>query len=311
MLEVEDLFFQYPGASQPSVQGVSFAIRKGEIFGLLGPNGAGKSTTIGVLACLLPPGGGSVRIAGYDVVQHAREVKQRIGLIPQELALYPSLSAHDNLRYFGGIYGLRGRMLRQRVEEALAMVGLTSRAHDKVNTFSGGMKRRVNIAAGLLHRPELLFLDEPTVGVDPQSRNFIFDNVEALNREGMTIVYTTHYMEEVERLCQRIAIIDQGKLIALDPPRALIEALGGGVVMLSVPEGVPGSLDETLRACPGVLEVRRVDGRIALNTQTVPQALMGALAALEAAGVALNGLQVLEPNLETVFLELTGRRLRD
>ncbi|PDW05007.1 hypothetical protein CJ255_01000 [Candidatus Viridilinea mediisalina] len=311
MLEVKDLFFQYPGASQPSVQGVSFAIRKGEIFGLLGPNGAGKSTTISMLSCLMPPGGGTVQIAGHDVVQHAHEVKQRIGLIPQELALYPALSAHDNLRYFGGIYGLRGRMLRQRVTEALAMVGLSNRTHDKVNTFSGGMKRRVNIAAGLLHRPEILFLDEPTVGVDPQSRNFIFDNVEALNREGMTIVYTTHYMEEVERLCQRIAIVDQGKLIALDTPRALIEALGGGVVMLNVPEGTPESLDATLRTCPGVLEVRRIDGRIALNTQAVSQALTGALAALEAAGVALNGLQVLEPNLETVFLELTGRSLRD
>ena len=310
IIEVFDLVKHYPGALHPAVQGVSFAVRTGEIFGLLGPNGAGKSTTIGILSCLLPPDSGRATIAGHDVVRQATAVKRQIGLVPQELALYPSLSAYDNLRYFGRIYGLTGNALHARVDTALDMVGLRERANDAVATFSGGMQRRVNIAAGLLHQPRVLFLDEPTVGVDPQSRNFIFENIEALNRAGMTIIYTTHYMEEVERLCQRIAIVDQGRLIALNTPRALIESLGGGVVLVDLPAGTPETVDATLRTRDGIVDVHRVDGKMAVKGHVLHQALVSALSVLEAAGVSITGLNVLEPNLETVFLELTGRQLR-
>src|SRR5512147_3138459 len=234
IVEANHLVKQYPGSDQPAVRDVSFAIQRGEIFGFLGPNGAGKTTTISMLACLLKPSGGSATLAGFDLARQAHDIKRRIGLVPQDLALYPTLSASDNLLFYGRIYGLKGTLLKQRVEDALKMVGLYDRRHEAIEKYSGGMKRRVNIAAGLLHQPEILFLDEPTVGVDPQSRNFIFDNVEELNRHGVTVLYTTHYMEEAERLCNRVAIIDQGKIVALDTPRALQATLGGGLIVVGL-----------------------------------------------------------------------------
>lgn len=201
-----------------AVRGVDLEIARGEIFGLLGPNGAGKTTVIAMLVGLLDPDRGEMLLDGQPLTPGAHAPKARIGLVPQELALYPTISARDNLLFFGRIYGLRGKRLRQRVEAVLEMVGLTERAGDPIETYSGGMKRRINIAAGLLHEPNVLFLDEPTVGVDPQSRNAILEAVEALNRAGMTILYTTHYMEEAQRLCHRVAIMDLGRIIALDVP---------------------------------------------------------------------------------------------
>ena len=214
-----------------AVKGISLQVARGEVFGLLGPNGAGKTTTISMLTGLLEPTAGHVAVDGLDLKSHTNEVKARMGLVPQEMALYMSLSARQNLTFFGRIYGLRGKDLRQRVDQVLEMIGLTDRADEAVEKYSGGMKRRVNIGAGLLHHPQILFLDEPTVGVDPQSRNAIFESVEALNRAGMSVIYTTHYMEEAQRLCHRVAIVDEGKLIALDTPAALIRSLGGGVVI--------------------------------------------------------------------------------
>ena len=215
-----------------AVKGISLQVARGEVFGLLGPNGSGKTTTISMLTALLEPSSGKITVNGLDLKTHTNQVKAQMGLVPQEMALYMTLSARQNLMFFGRIYGLRGKELRQRVDEALRMIGLIERADDPVSAYSGGMKRRVNIAAGLLHKPQILFLDEPTVGVDPQSRNAIFENVEALNRAGMTVIYTTHYMEEAQRLCHRVAIVDEGRIIALDTPAALIRSLGGGVVML-------------------------------------------------------------------------------
>ncbi len=183
---------------------------------------------------MLPPDGGHVTIGGYDLVRQADEIKPLIGFVPQDLALYPTLSAWDNLAFFGRIYGLRGAELQERIDAVLELVGLRNRAGDAVRTFSGGMKRRLNIAAGLLHRPRLLFLDEPTVGVDPQSRNFIFEHVQRLKGEGMTILYTTHYMEEAEHLCDRVAIMDDGHILALDTAKELIGLLGGGVIHLGL-----------------------------------------------------------------------------
>jgi ABC-2 type transport system ATP-binding protein len=232
-------------------------------------------------------------------------------LVPQDLALYPTLSARDNLLFFGRIYRLKGSDLRQRVDDALKMVGLSDRAGDAVETFSGGMKRRVNIAAGLLHRPEVLFLDEPTVGVDPQSRNFIFENVESLNQDGLTVLYTTHYMEEAQRLCDRVAIIDQGQIIALDTPKALINSLGGGIIHLGVPPEMPGSLIAEVERLPSVQDVAHKDGKLEITAQHAQHALIGVIKVFNEADVSITSLEILEPNLETVFLHLTGKRLRN
>ncbi len=293
-----------------AVKGISLQVARGEVFGLLGPNGAGKTTMISMLTALLEPTGGKITLDGLDLKTHTHEVKAKMGLVPQELALYMTLSARQNLMFFGRIYGLKGQVLRQRVDEVLEMIGLTERADDPVGDYSGGMKRRVNIGAGILHKPQILFLDEPTVGVDPQSRNAIFENVEALNREGMSVIYTTHYMEEAQRLCQRVAIVDEGRLIALDTPTALIRSLGGGVVMLGVAEGAPEDLTERIVQVPGVKSVMRSDGQLKIETQRLQEALMGALDVANQLDVRITSLEILEPNLESVFLNLTGKRLR-
>ncbi len=311
IVEVNHLSKHYSGSDQPAVRDVSFAIQRGEIFGFLGPNGAGKTTTISMLSCLLKPSGGSAIVAGFDLSRQSKDIKRRIGLVPQDLALYPTLSAKDNLLFYGRIYGLKGAQLKQRVDDALKMVGLYDRRNDAVEKYSGGMKRRVNIAAGLLHRPEILFLDEPTVGVDPQSRNFIFDNVEALNRNGVTVLYTTHYMEEAERLCHRVAIIDQGKIVALDSPRALQDALGGGLIVAGLPDGVPGTLEDDVRALPGVRSADRFDHQIKVKAANTQQTLPDVINLFNRLDINIRSLEILEPNLESVFLELTGKRLRD
>jgi len=311
IVEANQLVKQYPGGPAPAVRGISFAIQQGEIFGFLGPNGAGKTTTISMLSCLLKPTEGSATIAGFDLIHQSSNVKRQIGLVPQDLALYPTLSARDNLSFFGRIYGLKGSALRQRVNDALEMVGLSDRADDAVETFSGGMKRRVNIAAGLLHNPQVLFLDEPTVGVDPQSRNFIFENVESLNRDGLTVLYTTHYMEEAQRLCDRVAIIDQGQIIALDTPKALIESLGGGIIHLGVPPEMLESLVSEVEHLPDVQHVTHTDGKLEITAQHAQRTLVSVIKVFNDADVSITSLEILEPNLETVFLHLTGKRLRN
>lgn len=311
IVEVNNLVKQYPGSAEPAVRGVSFAIKQGEIFGFLGPNGAGKTTTISMLACLLTPTSGAATVAGFDLVKQADQVKRRIGLVPQDLALYPTLSARDNLNFFGRIYGLSGQLLKRRVDEALQMVGLFDRANEAVDKFSGGMKRRVNIAAGLLHQPDILFLDEPTVGVDPQSRNFIFDNVEQLNQHGVTVLYTTHYMEEAERLCDRVAIIDQGRIIALDAPSALQQSIGGGMVIVGLPDEVPAAIEQRLNVLPAVTGLGRFDHTLKVKASHAQQALVDVINTFNEFDVPIRSLEIMEPNLESVFLELTGKRLRD
>jgi ABC-2 type transport system ATP-binding protein len=294
-----------------AVKGISLQVARGEVFGLLGPNGAGKTTTISMLTGLLEPSAGQVTIDGLDLATHRREVKARLGLVPQDMALYMALSARENLLFFGRVYGLKGKILRQRVDQVLEMIGLTERADQAVGKYSGGMKRRVNIGAGLLHRPQLLFLDEPTVGVDPQSRNAIFESVEALNRAGMSVIYTTHYMEEAQRLCQRVAIVDEGKLVALDTPAALIRSLGGGVVLLGVAQGAPEELTERICRIPAVKAVARTDGQVKIETSRLQEALMCTLDITNQLDVRVTSLEILEPNLESVFLHLTGKKLRE
>ncbi len=221
-LEAKGLEKIYPGGDRPALDGVDFTIRAGGLFGLLGPNGAGKTTAISIMSSLLRPTRGSVEVFGINVLSHGRKVKQMVGLVPQEIALYRDLTARENLRYFAGLYGLRGRELAIRLDECLDFVGLLDKANQRVGRYSGGMKRRINLAVGILHRPRLLFLDEPTVGIDAQSRNMILDSLANLNEQGTTMVYTTHYMEEAERLCREVAIIDNGRIISQGEPGALV-----------------------------------------------------------------------------------------
>jgi ABC-2 type transport system ATP-binding protein len=300
------------------VKGISLQVARGEVFGLLGPNGAGKTTTISMLTGLFPPTSGTVLVDGLDLARETNSAKAKMGLVPQDLALYPTLSARQNLTFWGRIYGLKGKLLQARVAEMLEMVTLTEKADKAIDTYSGGMKRRINIAAGLLHKPDILFLDEPTVGVDPQSRNAIFEGVEALNRAGMTVIYTTHYMEEAQRLCHRVAIVDLGQVIALDTPAALIRSLGGGLVILGVDKGAPENLAESIAQIPAVRSVTRSDaspagsagGQFKIETHRLQEGLMGTLDVTNKANVHITSLEILEPNLESVFLHLTGKKLR-
>lgn len=309
MIETDGLVKKY--GDRVAVDRVSFCVQEGEIFGLLGPNGAGKTTTISILATLLLPDGGQATIGGYDLVRETSQIKPLIGFVPQELALYPTLSAWDNLAFFSRIYGLRGTALKERIAAVLDLVGLRDRAGDAVRTFSGGMKRRLNIAASLIHRPRVLFLDEPTVGVDPQSRNFIFEHIERLKAEGMTIIYTTHYMEEAERLCDRVAIMDEGRILALDTTKELIGLLGGGVIYLGLAADAVEALLPSIRALPHVQTISTQDGRLKLETGEARAALLELIELCNTRNVPILSLEVLEPNLESVFLHLTGKRLRD
>ncbi len=309
VIEVNSLIKRY--GNRVAVKGISFSVREGEIFGLLGPNGAGKTTTISILATLLPLDEGKVTICGYDLAREANRIKPLIGFVPQELALYPTLSAWDNLAFFGRIYGLHGKALKERINAVLDLVGLRDRARDAVRTFSGGMKRRLNIAAGLIHQPRILFLDEPTVGVDPQSRNFIFEHIERLKAEGMTIIYTTHYMEEAERLCDRVAIMDEGRILALDTPKGLIGLLGGGVIHMEVSEDRIEDLLPAIRSLPHVQAVSSQGRRLKVEASASRPALLELIELCNTRDVPIFSLEVLEPNLESVFLHLTGKRLRD
>ena len=294
-----------------AVQDISFSIARGEILGLLGPNGAGKSTTISMLSGLIQPGSGQILMDGLDIQRHMNTIKTRIGLVPQDLALYPTLSAWDNLIFWGQIYGLRGKALKQRAAEVLEIVQLTDRAHDPVDEYSGGMKRRVNLAVGLLHRPEILFLDEPTVGVDPQSRNAIFESVEALNRAGLTVIYTTHYMEEAERLCHRVAIMDHGQIIALDTPTNLARSQGQGMIRISILDGLIDAVEEQVGRLPLVKQVNRRDHTLDIQVQDAQKALIEVLQVTQGLTAQVVSLEILNASLETVFLNLTGKSLRE
>jgi len=308
ILIAQDLHKSY--GDNHAVDGVSLQVARGEVFGLLGPNGAGKTTAISMLTGLFPPDKGSITVDGLDLVKQTNAAKAKMGLVPQDLALYPTLSARQNLNFWGRIYGLKGKQLSTRVNEVLKMVDLTEKADKAIDTYSGGMKRRINIGAGLLHKPDILFLDEPTVGVDPQSRNAIFDYVEGLNRAGMTVIYTTHYMEEAERLCHRVAIVDLGKIIALDTPAALIRSLGGGILLVGLAEGQAQSIAQEVAQLPAVKAVTPSDGQLKIEANRVQEALMGVLDATNRLDARVTSLEILEPNLESVFLHLTGKKLR-
>ncbi|HEX9762565.1 MAG TPA: ABC transporter ATP-binding protein [Acidimicrobiia bacterium] len=292
-----------------AVDDVSFSIGEGETFGLLGPNGAGKTTSISMIVGLLERDGGTVEIDGEQISTRSTRGKASIGLVPQDLAIYPDLTATENLRFFGRLYGLDSSALDTRVDEVLDVIGLRDRAGDLTKEFSGGMKRRLNIGIGLLHRPRLLILDEPTVGVDPQSRNAILESVESLSGEGMAVLYTTHYMEEAERLCDRVAIIDEGRIKAEGTRRELV-SLVGQKDRVSITGDVTDA-GGSLSSVPGVSEVSAGDHRLDILIDDAGSILPELLARVTSSGGNITGVEIVEPNLEAVFLHLTGRALRD
>jgi ABC-2 type transport system ATP-binding protein len=311
ILEVQNLVKHY-GDFQ-AVKGVSFNIEEGEIFSLLGPNGAGKTTTISMLSTLYTPTSGDATIGGHSVTKDPMAVRNIIGVVPQEIALYEDLTARENLIFWGQMYNLSGKPLNTRVDEVLEQIGLTDKARNRVKTFSGGMKRRVNIGVGLLHKPRLLFMDEPTVGIDPQSRRAILDTVKNLNKQGMTLLYTTHYMEEAQELSNRVGIIDHGEMIALGTQKELTQQVGQAeTLILHVGENdAPEALAKSLKGIPGIQQAEAVDHQISIVCAEAEDVLAAVVTKANERGIKIRSIDIREPNLEAVFLNLTGRALRD
>lgn len=312
MLKVEQLSKSYDGKS--IVDQLHLHIKAGEAYGLLGPNGAGKSTTIGMISGLIKPQSGSIMIGEVNMLQAPKQAQRYIGIVPQEIALYLKMTARENLMFWGRMYGLKGQQLKQRVAEVLQIIGLEDRANDKVGAYSGGMKRRVNIGAAILHEPQLLIMDEPTVGIDPQSRNHILQTVKQLNEQGMTIIYTSHYMEEVEYLCTRIGIIDHGKLLAEGSIEQLQQLVGNATTIhIHLEEAVEDEQDllaKLVTHCEG--SSFTIKESVITTLSNEPQTvLVRILPLLEAEHITISKIDIQKPNLETVFLHLTGRSLRD
>jgi ABC-2 type transport system ATP-binding protein len=310
VLETVELRKVFKGKT--AVEDVSLYLDKGESVGLLGPNGAGKSTTISMIASLLKPTGGDVRLNGKSVVKHPQDIRRVLGVVPQEIALYNELSAYENLKFFGRIYKLRGARLELKIQDVLELVGLRERQKELIRNFSGGMKRRINIAAALLHDPEIVIMDEPTVGIDPQSRNHILDTVRKLNREkGTTVLYTSHYMEEVEQLCGRMYIMDHGRIIASGTQEELRRILSGeDTLLIQLNEPSP-ELAEKLQALQPVRQVEETDAGLKLIVMKQSGILSEVVQAAERLRVQIVNIHVYTPRLEDVFLHLTGRTLRD
>ncbi len=311
ILEVRNLVKKYGDFT--AVKGISFEIQEGEIFSLLGPNGAGKTTTISVLSTLYTPSGGEATIGGFSLSRQPMEVRKLIGVVPQDLALYDDLTARENLSFWGQMHNLSGRALNARIDEVLEQIGLKDKARQRIRTYSGGMKRRVNIGVGLLHRPRLLFMDEPTVGIDPQSRRAILDSVKELNRQGMTVLYTTHYMEEAQELSNRVGIIDHGELIALGTQAELTRQVGENeTLVLHIDEGEDTeALAKAVRGLEGVLQANVTDHTITIITPETEELLAPAITRANELNIKIRRVDIQEPNLEAVFLHLTGRGLRD
>lgn len=307
VLEIVNVHKRY--GSTVALGGATLTVEEGELFGLLGPNAAGKTTLISILCGLTNADEGEVRLFGQPFDRSHHELRRQVGIGTQDLSIYPDLSARENLRFFGKLYGFGGKDLEARIAELLAAVGLTDRANDRAGTFSGGMKRRLNLAAAVVHRPKLLFLDEPTTGVDPQSRAHIFDQVRALNAAGVTVIYTSHYMEEVQTLCRRIAILDGGKVQACDSLPNLLK-LHDASLRVSVADP-PAGFEQRLAGLPGVKRVEAKPDGFKLVVQDIAPALAAVAELCAAAGVKLTGVMTREPSLERIFLQLTGRELRD
>ena len=309
IIAVENLKKRYD--TSDAVRGLSFTVARGEFYGLLGPNGAGKTTTIGMLTGLIEPTEGTIHIDGFNLARHRRAAQYRIGFVPQDFAFYPTLTGKDNLIFFGRLYGLRGSHLLDRLDVVLNTVRLTRQANQSVSIYSNGMKRRLNIAIGLIHNPKILILDEPTVGIDAQSRSAILEGLESLNREGVTVLYTTHYMEEAQRLCRRVAIMDHGEIIALDSPTDLIRGIGKQIIRMECDQPIHEEiLVQIERVGPAKLvdENRKI---LHVKASKPGKAVRAMTEIMDKADARLRSIDILEANLESVFLHLTGRSLRD
>lgn len=310
MIETHELSKNFK--DMKAVDSVSMYLGKGESVGLLGPNGAGKSTTISMISTLMKPSSGDVLLNGESILGETRKVRKILGVVPQEIALYEDLSAYENLQFFGRIYGLKGSNLKERIEDRLEVVGLTDRRHDLIKTYSGGMKRRINIACALLHDPEILIMDEPTVGIDPQSRTYILDMVKTLNKEkGITILYTSHYMEEVERLCDRVYIMDHGQIIANGTNDELKRILSNEEAIYIDIETPDPAFAKQLMSIEGIRQVMDTDDGVKLIVTKGTRKLPEVFQLAEALKVNVLNVRVQIPSLEDVFLHLTGRTLRD
>jgi ABC-2 type transport system ATP-binding protein len=308
-IEIKDLYKDFGDVQ--AVRGVSLEIEAGSVFSLLGPNGAGKSTTISVISGLLRPTKGDAEVLGYSITKSPLKAKSNIGVVPQDIALYEDLTARENLTFWGSMYGLRGTELSQRVDDILELTELTERQKDKVEKYSGGMKRRLNIGVALLHKPRIVIMDEPTVGIDPQSRRKILDSVKALNREGMTVLYTTHYMEEAQELSDKIAIIDQGKVIAQGAHEELVRIVGElDRIELAFSTSIEQQID-SWASLPGVKSITPDTDKATLLAEDSDQVLPYLFEAAAKDHLRITSVTVHEPNLETVFLHLTGRALRE
>ena len=293
-----------------AVDALNLEIRSGTIFGLLGPNGAGKTTTISMVSGILEPTAGCVEVGGILLSKDPRAVKAQLGVVPQEVAVYEELSARENLNFWGGLYGLKGQRLKVRVDELLELVGLADRAKEPVKKFSGGMKRRLNLAMGIIHEPKLILLDEPTVGIDPQARRKVLDVVEQIVRSGSTVLYTTHYLEEAEHLCDELAIMDNGKILAQGTIEELKASLGEGSVVTVSGDFGEEQLHQAVAKVGSLQTIEATDGS-AMLLLPAGQPLGGALESLFATELNLVDVSIKEPNLEDLFLKLTGRELRD
>lgn len=302
-LEIQHLSKKY--GKKIALENISFSVKKGICFGLLGPNGAGKSTTMKILTGIVIADSGSVKILGLDSIEHRQSIQQKVGYVPQSITLYEELNAYDNLMFFGKMYGVKDNLLKERIEKVLLQTGLLDRAKDKVTEYSGGMKRRINIAAALLHEPKILILDEPTVGIDPQSRNHIFDMIHELKKEGVTIIYSTHYMEEVEALCDEIAIIDNGKIITQGNLKELLEQYSTNAIYIETNQ------IEQLNDLQGLTKMSAKNAGWILETNQPVVLLQNILKTSTEQAIEIQALEMMRPSLESVFLSLTGTSLRD
>ncbi|GAA0335187.1 ABC transporter ATP-binding protein [Bacillus carboniphilus] len=290
---------------------MNFSIREGEIFGLLGPNGAGKTTTISILSGLTKFDDGEVSFLGKDISRHENEVKRELGIVPQEIALFEDLTAYENLHYFGRLYGLKGSLLKERIEEALRFTGLVDRRTERPKGFSGGMKRRLNIACAILHHPKLIIMDEPTVGIDPQSRNHILQSIKELNRMGSSIIYTSHYMEEVEEICSRIAIVDHGRVIAQGTKEELTSLVSSEEKLVVDLSSVNYTVVEKIKEFHSVLECVVNGNQLVVIGKKGEQNVNRLIHTITESGLEILSLSIEKPSLESVFLTITGRSLRD